>query len=73
MTMSLMSKTVSVLHTFFLAMALNPDVVQHAWDELDRVINPGTLPTFEDRINLPYVCAIVNECLRYSLSLLNSV
>ncbi|PYI09628.1 putative cytochrome P450 [Aspergillus sclerotiicarbonarius CBS 121057] len=57
--------TVSTLITFFLAMALNPDVQTKAQEELDRVLGPYTLPCAADRPKLPYINAIVKESLRW--------
>ncbi|KAI9375047.1 cytochrome P450 [Aspergillus egyptiacus] len=57
--------TVSTLSCFFLAMALHPEVQKKAQEELDRVLGPNHLPTFEDRPNLPYIDAIVKEALRW--------
>ncbi|KAL4914581.1 cytochrome P450 [Aspergillus aurantiobrunneus] len=57
--------TVSTLSCFFLAMALYPDVQEKAQAELDRVLGPTTLPTFNDRPRLPYIEAIVKEALRW--------
>ncbi|TFK65198.1 cytochrome P450 [Pluteus cervinus] len=57
--------TVSSVTTFFLAMALNPTVQERALSELDRVLGPGCLPTFEDRASLPYIEAIYHEVLRW--------
>lgn len=58
--------TVSVAYSFFFAMLLYPDVQKHAQDELDRVVGPDRLPTYEDRENLPYVSALVKEALRWN-------
>ncbi|KAI0662789.1 cytochrome P450 [Cubamyces menziesii] len=55
----------STLQTFFLAMALHPDVQRKAQAELDAVIGPMRLPDFEDQKSLPYIQAIVKECLRW--------
>ncbi|EAU32059.1 conserved hypothetical protein [Aspergillus terreus NIH2624] len=57
--------TVSALSCFFLAMTLYPDVQRKAQEELDRVLGPNRLPTFEDRDNLPYIEALVKETLRW--------
>ncbi|PYH45575.1 cytochrome P450 [Aspergillus saccharolyticus JOP 1030-1] len=57
--------TVSTTTTFFLAMALYPDVQRKAQEEIDRVIGPGRLPVDADRANLPYIEAIVKEALRW--------
>ena len=51
--------------TFFLAMTLYPDVQKKAQDELTRVIGAERLPTFEDHDSLPYIQAILLECLRW--------
>ena len=46
-------------------MAMHPHVQKNARAELDIVIGPNRLPDFSDRPNLPYVEAIVKECLRW--------
>jgi cytochrome P450 len=46
-------------------MTLFPEVQRKAQQEIDRVIGSGRLPSFEDRVNLPYVDAIVKEILRW--------
>ncbi|KAI0669936.1 cytochrome P450 [Trametes maxima] len=55
----------STLQTFFLAMALYPDVQRKAQAELDAVVGPYRLPEFSDQKSLPYIHAIVKECLRW--------
>ncbi|KAJ6611718.1 cytochrome P450 [Mycena sp. CBHHK59/15] len=57
--------TVAAISTFFLAMALFPNVQAKAQDELDRVVGRGRLPHVADRASLPYVDAIMTECLRW--------
>ena len=39
---------------FVLAMVQHPEVLQRAQAEIDRLVGPDRLPTFEDRGNLPY-------------------
>ncbi|KAL4263371.1 cytochrome P450 family protein [Pleurotus pulmonarius] len=56
--------TVSTVQAFFLAMAMSPEVQKKAQAELDTVIG-GRLPTFEDRPQLPYIQAIVQEAMRW--------
>ncbi|EKM54971.1 uncharacterized protein PHACADRAFT_142788 [Phanerochaete carnosa HHB-10118-sp] len=56
--------TVSILDTFFLAMTLHPDVLQEAQRSVDRICE-GRLPNFSDYDALPWVHAIVKECLRW--------
>lgn len=46
-------------------MALNPEVQAKAQEEIDHVIGPNKLPTFDDRDKLPYIEAIVKETLRW--------
>ena len=46
-------------------MVIFPDVQRKAQAELDAVVGPSRLPTFEDRTSLPYVNAIVKECMRW--------
>lgn len=58
-------QTVASLGIFFLAMALFPEAQRKAQEELDRVVGTARLPTFEDRKNLPYIDAVVNETLRW--------
>ncbi|KAK7438218.1 hypothetical protein VKT23_018149 [Stygiomarasmius scandens] len=57
--------TMSAISTFFLAMSLYPDVQVKAQRELDQVIGPGKLPTFDDRPSLPYVEAVYREVMRW--------
>ncbi|KAK7434380.1 cytochrome p450 [Stygiomarasmius scandens] len=57
--------TMSAISTFFLAMSLYPNVQQKAQQELDTVLGPGKLPTFEDRASLPYVEAVYREVMRW--------
>ncbi|KAF5327069.1 hypothetical protein D9619_004660 [Psilocybe cf. subviscida] len=59
--------TVSAIQTFFLAMALYPDVQKRAQAELDIVVGPHRLPEFSDRASLPYVNALIKETLRWQL------
>lgn len=50
-------------------MILYPDVQRKAQDELSAVVGPTRLPTFEDRVSLPYVEALTMEALRWHLVL----
>jgi len=58
--------TVSVLLSFFLAMAMYPEVQHKAQREIDAVLKHDRLPTPEDRASLPYITSIVFECLRWN-------
>lgn len=48
-----------------LALLNHPEVLQKAYDEIDRVIKPGHLPDFDDQESLPYISAIVKESARW--------
>ncbi|TFK89339.1 cytochrome P450 [Polyporus arcularius HHB13444] len=52
-------------HTFLCAMALFPEVQKKAQSELDTIVGSSRLPRFSDRSSLPYVNALVYECLRW--------
>ncbi|OTB01703.1 hypothetical protein M426DRAFT_323208 [Hypoxylon sp. CI-4A] len=43
----------------------NESFVARAQGHIDRVVGKGRLPTYEDRPNLPYIDAIVEELLRW--------
>jgi len=47
-------------------MALNPEVVEKAQEELDRVVGKDRLPEYSDREDLPYIDAVVKEVLRWN-------
>ncbi|KAF3933053.1 hypothetical protein ABW20_dc0107504 [Dactylellina cionopaga] len=57
--------TVAQLGWFFVAMSLFPEVQIKAKEELDRVIG-HRLPTFQDRVNLPYIEGVFKEALRWN-------
>ncbi|KAJ6585037.1 cytochrome P450 [Mycena capillaripes] len=57
--------TVSALASFFLAMALHPDVQKKAQSEIDTVIGNHRLPEYEDRPLLPFVEALYREVMRW--------
>lgn len=59
--------TFTLVLQFFLAMREYPDAMAKAQKEIDSVVGSDRLPTFADRKNLPYVEALFNECLRYSV------
>lgn len=56
--------TSAFLNIMIRNMVLNPRVVIKAQKELDRVVGPDRLPTFDDEKDLPYVRAIVKENMR---------
>ncbi|KAF7299009.1 Cytochrome P450 [Mycena indigotica] len=57
--------TVSAISTFFMAMALYPEVQAKAQRELTAVVGAHRLPEISDRQRLPYVDAVYREVLRW--------
>lgn len=55
----------AVIRVFLLVMLLHPEVQQRAQQEIDQVIGNDRLPSLQDREALPYVEAILLECLRW--------
>lgn len=51
--------------SFFMAMALHPEVQVKAQAELDAVVGPDRFPDYSDRAGLPYINAIVKEAYRW--------
>ena len=58
-------QTSSVSYALYLAMTLYPHVMKRAQQELDSVVGTGRLPTFSDRVSLPYMEALFTELLRW--------
>lgn len=48
-----------------MVMALNPEKLRIAQEEIDRVVGVDRLPTVNDRARLPYVNAIIKETMRW--------
>ncbi|KAI0654114.1 cytochrome P450 [Cubamyces menziesii] len=59
----------STLMTLFFAMASYPQVLERAHRELDAVVGSSRLPDFDDAPALPYITAIMKECLRWRIVL----
>ncbi|KAI0713031.1 cytochrome P450 [Cerioporus squamosus] len=61
------SETIAVsMHTFILAMLLYPrEVQEHVRREIEKVLGPHRLPTFDDFGLIPYVDALIKEVLRW--------
>jgi cytochrome P450 len=57
--------TAATLNSFVLAITVFPDALAGAHEELDRVVGPNRLPTFDDEDKLPYIRAMVKETLRW--------
>jgi cytochrome P450 len=60
-------KTVSSMYSFFLALALFPQVQRRALAELDVVVGRDRLPTLDDRPRLPYIEALCKELMRWQM------
>lgn len=57
--------TVSTLTSFFMLMALHPEIQRRAQQELDKVLAEGSMPDFSDRPRLPYIEALCRELFRW--------
>ncbi|KAF7980001.1 hypothetical protein HWV62_40098 [Athelia sp. TMB] len=61
--------TTLTFSSFILAMVKYPEVQAKAQRELDTVLGPNHLPSFADKDDLPYLSALVKECLRWEVLL----
>ena len=52
--------------SFFHAMAITSSAQRKAQEELDVVVGPTRLPTFDDLSSLPYLQAVLLEVMRWS-------
>lgn len=59
-------QTGSAIANFVLAMVRHPKVFAKAQAEVDSVVGHSRLPNFSDRPAMPYIEAMLSECLRYS-------
>ncbi|KAF2827188.1 cytochrome P450 [Ophiobolus disseminans] len=57
--------TSALLVGFVQAMLVFPNVQRHAQVEIDRVVGSARLPTMDDASELPYLRAVVKECIRW--------
>jgi hypothetical protein len=57
--------TVAAVTSFFLAALVYPEFQKRAQEELDRVVGRDRLPEFSDKADLPYLDAVMRECLRW--------
>ncbi|KAF9465135.1 cytochrome P450 [Collybia nuda] len=60
-----MEPVYAAMTTLILAMVLNPSVQEKVQAELDGVTGKKRLPTYEDRDELPYFSALLQETLRW--------
>lgn len=58
------STTASLAMSWVLMMVLNPRWLKEIQDEVDRVVGPDRLPTFDDLPQLPMLRAVVKETAR---------
>ena len=65
--LSTIMKTVSSMTSFFLVLALFPQVQRRAQAELDVVVGRDRLPTLDDRPRLPYIEALCKELMRWQM------
>lgn len=56
--------TASTMQSFLLFMISHPAIAKKVRDEIDRVVGPDRMPTFEDEPELPYLVACIKETLR---------
>ena len=61
------TKAVSSMTSFFLALTIFPQVQRRAQAELDAVVGRDRLPTFNDRPRLPYIEALCKELMRWQM------
>ncbi|TFK27935.1 cytochrome P50 [Coprinopsis marcescibilis] len=57
--------SVIVMKTFLYAMSTHQSIQRKAQEEIDREVDMGRLPNFDDRQRLPYVNAVVKESMRW--------
>ncbi|KAI0666405.1 cytochrome P450 [Trametes maxima] len=57
--------TYSTVLVFVMAMALHPDKLRKAQEEIDRVVGTERMPLISDRPDLPYVDALIKETMRW--------
>ncbi|KAI0635149.1 cytochrome P450 [Trametes polyzona] len=58
--------TMILMSHIVLAMVRYPEVALKAQKELDAVVGSNRLPTHEDRPSLPYIEAVLSECMRWT-------
>jgi len=59
------AKTSNLLANFVYGMAAHPHIQEKARKVLDSVIGTDRLPNFDDRLDMPYIEAVVYELLRW--------
>ena len=56
--------TGATIQSFILFMLAEPECLRRVKEEMDRVVGPDRLPTFDDEPNLPYLVACLKETPR---------
>ena len=54
-----------ILNSFVMSTLDHPKALQQARDEIDKVCGINRLPDLADMTEMPYVCAMVKEVLRW--------
>ncbi|KAM5370218.1 hypothetical protein ACJZ2D_008621 [Fusarium nematophilum] len=57
--------TATTINNWYLAMTLYPEEMRKGQEELDRVVGPDRLPTWDDEKDLPFLRAMIKETLRW--------
>lgn len=50
-------------------MVTHPSVQEKAQEEINRTVGIDCLPTYEQRDRLPYIDALIKECMRWGVIL----
>lgn len=58
--------TSSMMQSIIKVLAMHPEAQKKAQEELDRVVGPSRLPTWEDSSSLPYIRALIKELHRFA-------
>ncbi|KAJ7768968.1 cytochrome P450, partial [Mycena metata] len=58
--------TFSAVESYFVTMSLHPEIQERAYMELCNVVGSTRLPQFNDRAELPYINAILQEIHRWN-------
>ncbi|EJD49818.1 cytochrome P450 [Auricularia subglabra TFB-10046 SS5] len=57
--------TEQTIYKFLTAMQMYPEIQRKAQEEVARIVGRDRMPTIEDRHAMPYVNALILECLRW--------
>ncbi|KAK2609856.1 hypothetical protein N8I77_003333 [Diaporthe amygdali] len=65
LNLAALDTTTQTLEMIVMAALANPEKIRIAQEELDRVVGRARLPSSEDEGDLPYVCAVIQEVMRW--------